>query len=120
MLELKASRFFQAALQSGLIDEAGLAACFELIPPEKRTPDAIDRRLARQAVGTHGAAPLTLAPAVIARLQRHAWPGNVRELRNVIERAALLAGSGSIQPAHLVKSQERLKKRLRRSRVSST
>ncbi len=52
MLELKASRFYQAALQSGLIDEAGLAACFDLIPPEKRTPDAIDRRLARQAIAS--------------------------------------------------------------------
>ena len=52
MLDLKASRFHQAALQSGLVDEAGLAACFELIPPEKRTPDAIDRRLARQAIAT--------------------------------------------------------------------
>ena len=52
MLELKASRFHQAALQSGLIDEAGLAACFDLIPEEKRTPDAIDRRLARQAIST--------------------------------------------------------------------
>ena len=52
MLEPKASRFYQAALQSGLIDGAGLVACFELIPPEKRTPDAIDRRLARQAIST--------------------------------------------------------------------
>ena len=52
MLELKASRFHQAALQSGLIDEAGLAACFELIPPEKRTPEALDRRLARQTIAT--------------------------------------------------------------------
>ena len=52
MLEPQASRFYQAALQSGLIDEAGLAACFALIPPEKRTPDAIDRRLARQAITT--------------------------------------------------------------------
>ncbi len=52
MLELKASRFFRAALQSGLIDEAGLTACFELIPPEKRTPDAIDRRLARQSIAS--------------------------------------------------------------------
>ena len=52
MLEPKASRFYQAALQSGLIDEAGLAACFDLIPAEKRTPDAIDRRLARQAIST--------------------------------------------------------------------
>ena len=52
MLELKASRFYQLALQSGLIDEVGLTACFELIPPEKRTADAIDRRLARQAIST--------------------------------------------------------------------
>jgi serine/threonine protein kinase len=52
MLELKASRFFQAALQSGLIDEVGLTACFDLIPSEKRTLDAIDRRLARQAIAT--------------------------------------------------------------------
>ena len=52
MLEPKASRFYQAALQSGLIDAAGLVACFDLIPPEKRTPDAIDRRLARQAIST--------------------------------------------------------------------
>ena len=52
MLEPKASRFYQAALQSGLIDEAGLVACFDLIPLEKRTPDAIDRRLARQAIST--------------------------------------------------------------------
>lgn len=50
MLDLKASRFYRAALQSGLIDEAGLEACWEQIPPEKRTPDAIDRRLARQAI----------------------------------------------------------------------
>lgn len=35
-------------------------------------------------------------------LVRYSWPGNIRELRNVIERAAILAGSGSlILPAHL-------------------
>jgi serine/threonine-protein kinase len=52
MLEPKASRFYQAALQSGLIDEAGLDACYALIPVEKRTADAIDRRLARQAISS--------------------------------------------------------------------
>ena len=35
-------------------------------------------------------------------LQRHDWPGNVRELRNALERAAILAGGGLIQPDHLV------------------
>lgn len=29
-------------------------------------------------------------------LLAHAWPGNVRELKNVIERAALLAGQGAV------------------------
>jgi len=34
-------------------------------------------------------------------LLAHAWPGNVRELKNAIARAALLAGDGRIEPAHL-------------------
>ena len=29
------------------------------------------------------------------------WPGNVRELRNVLERAAIMAGEGPIHPTHL-------------------
>ena len=50
MLGPRSSRFYQAALQSGLIDEAGLNVCWESISPERRTPEAIDRRLARQAI----------------------------------------------------------------------
>ncbi len=34
-------------------------------------------------------------------LQRHHWPGNVRELRNVLERAVILAGEGSIELKNL-------------------
>jgi DNA-binding NtrC family response regulator len=34
-------------------------------------------------------------------LLAHTWPGNVRELKNAIERAALLAGGGTILPTHL-------------------
>ena len=52
MLDPKASRFYQAALQSGLIDEAGLDECVALIPEEKRTSDAFDRRLARQTISS--------------------------------------------------------------------
>ena len=52
MLGPRSSRFYGAALQSGLIDEAGLNACWDLIAPERRTPEAIDRRLARQAIAT--------------------------------------------------------------------
>ncbi len=41
-------------------------------------------------------------PNVAEKLQRYSWPGNVRELRNVIERAVILAGEGTILPSHLI------------------
>jgi len=65
MLEPRGSRFYQAALQSGLIDEAGLDACWVLIPDAKRTPDAIDRRLARRAI-TAGKLTLWQAQQLLA------------------------------------------------------
>ncbi len=42
-----------------------------------------------------------ISPAVIQALERHNWPGNVRELRNVLERAVILAGEGTIEMKHL-------------------
>jgi DNA-binding NtrC family response regulator len=42
-----------------------------------------------------------MSPAVIEALGKHSWPGNVRELRNVLERAVILAGEGTIEPKHL-------------------
>ncbi len=42
-----------------------------------------------------------IAPAVVEVLERHSWPGNVRELRNVLERAVILAGEGTIEIRHL-------------------
>jgi eukaryotic-like serine/threonine-protein kinase len=51
MLDPQASRFWQAALLSGLVDAEGLGACWNAIPTGKReAPEHIDRRLARQAV----------------------------------------------------------------------
>ena len=38
---------------------------------------------------------------VLEALERHNWPGNVRELRNVLERAVILAGEGTIEIKHL-------------------
>ncbi len=40
----------------------------------------------------NGLRPRAMAGEVYAALERRRWPGNVRELRNVIERAAILAG----------------------------
>ena len=42
-----------------------------------------------------------LSMAVQQALERHQWPGNVRELRNVLERAVILAGEGTIEMKHL-------------------
>ena len=51
MLDPQASRFWQAALLSGLMDSERLNACWNAIPHEKRdAPEHVDRRLARQAV----------------------------------------------------------------------
>ena len=51
MLDPQASRFWQAAILSDLMDAQRLNACWNAIPPEKRdAPEHLDRRLARQAV----------------------------------------------------------------------
>ena len=42
-----------------------------------------------------------ITPAVVELLHAYEWPGNLGELRGVLERAALLAGDGPIDAAHL-------------------
>jgi DNA-binding NtrC family response regulator len=42
-----------------------------------------------------------ISPAVLESLRRHQWPGNVRELRNILERAVILAGEGTVEIGHL-------------------
>ncbi len=48
-----------------------------------------------------GPTPPRLTAEAMSVLERYRWPGNVRELRNVIERAALLASSGTIEARDL-------------------
>jgi transcriptional regulator with PAS, ATPase and Fis domain len=38
---------------------------------------------------------------VVEQFAQYTWPGNVRELRNVLERAVILAGEGTITAHHL-------------------
>ncbi|HYL34671.1 MAG TPA: sigma-54 dependent transcriptional regulator [Bryobacteraceae bacterium] len=40
-------------------------------------------------------------PDVMEQFKRYSWPGNVRELRNVLERAVILAGEGTITMHHM-------------------
>ena len=45
----------------------------------------------------HGTRITGLDADALDLLRRHDWPGNVRELRNVLERAAIMAGAGLIR-----------------------
>lgn len=42
-----------------------------------------------------------LHPEVLENFKNASWPGNVRQLRNVIERAVIVAGQGTILTKHL-------------------
>jgi DNA-binding NtrC family response regulator len=63
---------------------------------------AITEALIADANRKHNCRVTDVNPAALDRLQSHNWPGNVRELRNVVERAVVLAGQGTILPQHLV------------------
>ncbi len=70
---------------------------------ELRVPPLAQRRddvlpLATHFLGGDGA---RLSDAARDALLAHPWPGNVRELKNVMARAALLAGDGPVLPMHL-------------------
>ena len=49
----------------------------------------------------HGTRVTGVDADALALFHRYDWPGNVRELRNVLERAAILAGEGPIRLTHL-------------------
>jgi DNA-binding NtrC family response regulator len=49
----------------------------------------------------HGTKVTDVSKEVMERFRAYNWPGNVRELRNVVERAVILAGEGTVLPAHL-------------------
>ena len=49
----------------------------------------------------HGTRVTGVDAEVLGLLYRYDWPGNVRELRNVLERAAIMAGEGLIRLTNL-------------------
>jgi len=74
------------------------------LPPlreRKQDLPSIAAALIRDLNRKHGSRVTHLSPEVLERFQANSWPGNVRELRNVIERAAIVAGEGEIQLRHL-------------------
>lgn len=69
----------------------------EDIPP---IADAMLQNLNRK----HGTRITGLDREVLDILHRHDWPGNVRELRNVLERAAIMAGEGQVRVSSMPSS----------------
>ena len=70
------------------------------LPPLRERPEDVPALLihfARQAATRLGH-PVSITPAALAVFTHHAWPGNVRELRNAVERAAVLGGTGPLDP----------------------
>ncbi len=49
----------------------------------------------------HGTKVTDVSKDVLERFRGYNWPGNVRELRNIVERAVILTGVGTILPSHL-------------------
>ena len=75
------------------------------LPPLRERKDdllPISEALIERHNQKHDCRVVGMHPEVLDRFRLHHWPGNVRELRNVLERAVILAGEGTILPAHLV------------------
>jgi transcriptional regulator with PAS, ATPase and Fis domain len=80
-------------------------AVFELVLPplRERLEDIplLAHHFAREFTRRHKLSVDGLGDSARELLEAHAWPGNVRELRNVVERSAIVARKGWIEPHHL-------------------
>ena len=80
-------------------------AVFEVhLPPLRERKQDIPRLAGEMLVELnrkHDCRITDVSPEVEEIFAAHDWPGNVRELRNVLERAAILTGEGTITTAHL-------------------
>ena len=72
-----------------------------VIPPLRVHRERIGPLAMQFLAAARGGAPQALDADLLARLVAHDWPGNVRELKAVVERAAILAGSGVVTARHV-------------------
>jgi DNA-binding NtrC family response regulator len=75
-----------------------------VLPPLRDRKDdipALASALINDLNRKHSCKVAEISPQATERLCAHNWPGNVRELRNVLERAVILAGEGTITVSHL-------------------
>src|SRR5205814_3720830 len=71
------------------------------VPPPLRGRTGDVPVLVRHSLDRTAAKDLSFAPPAMEALERYGWPGNVRELQNLVERLAVLKGSGEIALADL-------------------
>jgi len=71
-----------------------------LFPLRERIDDIAP--LAHSFFVRQGYTQAQLTSAALDQLKNNSWRGNVRELFNVLERAAIVANGGAIEPAHLM------------------
>ncbi|HUQ91093.1 MAG TPA: sigma-54 dependent transcriptional regulator [Bryobacteraceae bacterium] len=75
-----------------------------VLPPLRDRKDdlpAISEAILANINQKHGCRVSGVHPEVLEGFRRASWPGNVRQLRNVLERAAIVAGEGAILAKHL-------------------
>jgi two-component system response regulator FlrC len=75
-----------------------------LFPLRERLDDI--EPLAKAFFVKQGYAGAALTTRAIDQLRNNSWRGNVRELYNVLERAAIMAQGGAIEPEHLLLEEE--------------
>ncbi len=71
------------------------------IPPLRERKEDIPALVEHFIARAGRSSPKNISAAALECLESHDWPGNVRELQNVIRRALVLAGEGTILPEHL-------------------
>ncbi|MBI3301540.1 MAG: sigma-54-dependent Fis family transcriptional regulator [Deltaproteobacteria bacterium] len=77
------------------------------LPPLRERIEDLEP-IARAFLSRAGYRKAVLSPQAVSVLKAHPWPGNIRELGNVLERAAIVAGGGVIEPEHLLLEEESL------------
>jgi transcriptional regulator with GAF, ATPase, and Fis domain len=74
------------------------------LPPLRQRPEDLPQlaqSLLARIAARHRGGPWSLSAAALRQLVGYSWPGNVRELEHALERAAILAPGGHIEPQHL-------------------
>jgi two-component system, response regulator FlrC len=74
------------------------------IPPLRerlRDVNALADYFGRKYAADNGLPPACFTAPAHARLRSHSWPGNVRELENIVHRAVIMCGGGTIGETEL-------------------